>query len=205
MFHFAGFRVVRPERVHLLVELRREELDLLDQDLDPVRGDGVRDQLPDLLAAAREVEPAVPVARARCPADLPQPAEVGLVGQGARVRQQHVHGLAEAAEGEIELGADVLGFEDPHTGVEIVLVRDRLEEPHRGRVAALEPREFVHVRGERSLDVGRREHRERLGQLHGDAPSSPRRGRRSSRRRRGGSRGRWPGVASAPGAARRDT
>ena len=37
-------------------------------------------------------------------------------------------------------------------------------------MAALKPGELVHVRGERSLDVGRREHRERFGQLHGHAP-----------------------------------
>ena len=57
VLHLARLRLVGPECFDLLLELRREELDLLHQDLDAVRDDGVGNQLPDLLPAAREVEP----------------------------------------------------------------------------------------------------------------------------------------------------
>ena len=60
--------------------------------------------------------------RGRRNADLAQPAEVGLIGQGTLVRQQHVHGLAEPAKRQVELGADVLGLQHPHTGIEVIRV-----------------------------------------------------------------------------------
>ena len=61
VLHLAGLRVVGGECGDLLLELRREELDLLDQNLDAGRDDGVGNQLPDLLSAAGEVEPVVPM------------------------------------------------------------------------------------------------------------------------------------------------
>ena len=79
VLHLARLRVVGSERVDPLVELGREELDLLDQDLDAVGGDGVGDQLADLLTAARQVEPVVSVAGAGGPANLAEPAQVGVV------------------------------------------------------------------------------------------------------------------------------
>ena len=170
MLHLARLGVVGGERLDLLVELLREELHLLDQDLDAVGDDGVRDQLPHLLAAAREVEPVVPVAGAGGAPDLAQPAEVGVIRRGALVRQQHVHRLAEAAEREVEGGPHVLGLQHPHAGVQVVRVRDRLEELHRRRVAGLQPRQLVHVRRQRALDVGGRENGQRVLQLRGHAP-----------------------------------
>ena len=137
VLHLAGLGLVALERLDFLVELRREQLDLLDQDLDAVRNDGVGDELPHLLSAAGQVEAVVPVAGAGGPPDLAQPAQVGVILQGALVRQQHVHRLAEAAEGEVELGADVLRLQYPHACIEVVVVRHRLEEPyHRGVPAA---------------------------------------------------------------------
>ena len=158
------------ERLELLVELRREQLDLLDQDLDAVGGDGVGDELPHLLSAAGQVEAVVAVAGAGGAPDLAEPAQVGVIGEGALVRQQHVHRLAEAAEGEVELGADVLRLQHPHAGIEVVGVGHRLEEPHRRGVPALQPRQLVHARGERPLDLRGREDVERLLQLGGHAP-----------------------------------
>ena len=53
VLHLARLRLVGPECLDLLLELRREELDLLHQDLNAVRNDGVGNQLPNLLPAAR--------------------------------------------------------------------------------------------------------------------------------------------------------
>ena len=93
-----------------------------------------------------------------------------MVRERAPVRQQHVHRLAEPAEREVECGSDVLGLQHLHAGVQVVRVGDCLEEPHRRRVSALEPRQLVHARGKRSLNIGGREDRERVLQLRGHAP-----------------------------------
>ena len=123
-----------------------------------------------ILAAARQVEPVVPVAGAGGPPDLAQPTEVGVIRQRALVRQQHVHRLAEAPEREVEGGPHVLGLQHPHAGVQVVRVRNRLEELHGRRVSALQPRQLVHVRRQPSLDVRRGKDRQRVLQFGGHAP-----------------------------------
>ncbi len=52
VLHLAGLRLVGGQRPDLLLELRREERYFLDQNLDAVRHDRVRDQLAHLLPAA---------------------------------------------------------------------------------------------------------------------------------------------------------
>ena len=170
VLHLAGLRVIGLERLDLLLELGREEPDLLDQYLYPIRNDGVGNQPPHLLPAAREVEPVVPVAGARGAANLAQPAQVGRIREGPRIGQQHVHRLAEPAEREVECRPDVLGLQHAHAGIQVARVRDRLEALHHGGVPALEPRQLVHVRRERPLDVRRREDGERVLQIRGHAP-----------------------------------
>ena len=170
VLHLAGLGVVAVERLDLLVELGREQLDLLDQDLDALGDDRVGDELPHLLPAAGQIEAVIAVAGAGGAPDLAQPAQVGVIRQGALVGQQHVHRLAEAAEGEVELGADVLRLQHPHTCIQVVGVGDRLEEPHHRGVPALQPRQLVDARGQRPLDLRGREDVERLLQLGGHAP-----------------------------------
>ena len=104
VLHLAGLAFVGGERLDLLVELLREKLHLLHQGLDAVGDDRVGNQLPHLLAAPRQVEPVIPVAGAGGAPDLAQPAEVGVIPQGALVRQQNVHRLAEAAQRRVERG-----------------------------------------------------------------------------------------------------
>ena len=88
VLHLARLGVVGLQRLDLLIELRREELDFLDQNLDAVSGDGVRDQLPDLsLRSPRDRGGRPGSGRARptesCPASGGRPDRAGRAGPEA--------------------------------------------------------------------------------------------------------------------------
>jgi hypothetical protein len=56
VLHLARPRLVGLERLELLLELRGEERDLLDEDLDALGDDGLLDELADLGAAVGDVD-----------------------------------------------------------------------------------------------------------------------------------------------------
>ena len=87
VLHLARLRLVSLERIDLLFKLRREKLDLRDQDLNAVRDYSIGNQLPHFLAAARQVEPVIPVAGTRGSTNLSQPAQIGVIREGTLVRQ----------------------------------------------------------------------------------------------------------------------